>query len=168
MLRHLFHKSRYLCLYKRIHGFYSSFTCNSHEIEATQKSFSEAMVEQTVACPPVTHATWENTPRTIWAENTVSKHQPHVFILFSLPFSLPWQNAWHNHLDGGRVYLDYEWSLQPITAGKCTAAQEHVPSMPHFTFSVEQEASWQEVELDWEPQVQPQKPVSSSGTLHAK
>lgn len=63
--------------------------------------------------------------------------------------------------------MDYGWGVQPITAGKGTAAQEHVPGMPHFTFSGEQKASAQEVELDCEPQVQPQKPVSSSGTLHA-
>lgn len=44
--------------------------------------------------------------------------------------------------------MDYEWGIRPITAGKGTAAQEHVPRMPHFTFSVEQEASGQEGELD--------------------
>lgn len=63
--------------------------------------------------------------------------------------------------------MDYGWGIQPITAGKGRAAQEHVPGMPHFTFSVEQEASAQEVELDCEAQVQPPKPVSASETLHA-
>lgn len=63
--------------------------------------------------------------------------------------------------------MDYEWGIQPITVGKGTVAQEHVPGMPHFTVSVEQEASAQEVELDCEPQVQPQKPMSSSRTLRA-